>query len=232
MAQSWANSHMQMWLRKQEAVALYHVALRLNWDLAHPTLYWIINRPDCDRVTAAHIFWTSDPRFEAQQLLAEEDLPGWLEDHRKLRSRILKRWREQSYPDHGYGIDPSQSIAQSVKDYQDLVAPHSDPLALPSDLFGPFDGQVPQLAAEHDPTRNPELWDLFRDLGTTCGARPGERVQERNAVEVADARLIDRAAREEARRNHAQRKAESRFVLIACVLGILLAIGLILFLGL
>ncbi len=219
-----ANSQMQSWLRKQSPDALYHVAPRLNWDNAIPTLYWIVGRPDCDRATSAAIFWASDPEHEAKRILAGEVHSDPVSnDSARLRRRILARWATDGYREAGFGARPGSGVTNSSNRYRRFVASigkGTDPLSLPDDLFGPFDGPIPDCPAQFDPQQNVELYDLLWALGTDVGGRPGGA--KRLETRAAEQKFAERIQREHAR--HADQR--TRDVRNAWYGGALLALSL------
>ncbi len=208
---------------------MYHVVPRLNWDAARPTLYWIVGQPGCDRVTAARIFWSSDPKFEAQRLRNREEIPNWLGENQKLRRRILNRWRNGDFPDTGYGTGSDRAPEMISSAYSQFLGGEVDPLNLPTDLFATFDGPVPTPSAMHDPRENPELWDLLAALGTTCGPRPHETG---NGARADEAQNFCEKSGETTGLKMTHTGKENMFLMAMVGLGVLFAVGLIVLLEL
>ncbi len=86
-------------------------ATQWNWDNGLAPLIWIAKRPECDRATAAHIYWGLGPEYFAKYGCEEPD-PGYWDDlsystiqdiverwERGFYRRSELRWRKPDYVD-------------------------------------------------------------------------------------------------------------------------------------
>lgn len=159
------------WLADQNPDVWFALTPRLNWDDATPVLEWIVCQPNCDKTNAAVIFWLSEPDYHVRQLV---DGKAPRSEAWQLCETILRNWNSGFYTRSELAW-PDSSVMSGIDHFAarlGAVPGGREALNLPKELTQAFVGRLPRLAPEHDPSENPELWDLFYGLGTWCGHRP------------------------------------------------------------
>ncbi len=92
------------WLPGQSPAAWHAVAVNWNWDQTLVPLRWIVEQSQCDRATAALVFWRSGPDYALQRSTLRDDMndPGW------LARTILRRWRQGLYGTVRFRFSPEE----------------------------------------------------------------------------------------------------------------------------
>ena len=162
------------WLKEQDPDVWHATIDHLNWDNSVPTVKWIVSQPQCDKATAAKVFWLADPAFFACHIASGQGVPSWSESW-PLIETILEKWRsgfykraELAWPDAD-GRASLNHFARRVAE----TAGAEQALDIPRDLFGPLPGRQPRVPPELTPQENAELWDMLKRQGTFAGPRPG-----------------------------------------------------------
>ena len=78
-----------------DPVELHYLAHIYNWDDGAEALSWIINRPYCDKGTAALIFWRSQPEYFTQ--FTSESEENWATEVYLLLRNIIRNWESEFY---------------------------------------------------------------------------------------------------------------------------------------
>ena len=82
------------WLRGQSPDVWHDAASNLNWDNAERVLDWVVSQPNCDKATAARIFWAANPLYYMRALATAE----WRsEQHLRLVTKIIRNWKSGFY---------------------------------------------------------------------------------------------------------------------------------------
>lgn len=156
------------WLADKDPDIWFAVTPHLNWDSSFRVLDWIISQPQCDKATAAGVFWAADPLYHLRRLAAGETSKseGFL-----LLDKVLRNWRAGFYRRAELAWNEDWRAR-----YRDTVATlrgRRDPLSIPNDLLGPLQGRPPDVPEDMRVENNVVLYDLFYGLGTDMGWRPG-----------------------------------------------------------
>lgn len=155
------------WLARQTPDVWHEVAPNLNWDNAERVLEWIVTQPQCDRATAALVFWSASPLYYMHAMATGE----WRsDDGLRIVTTILRNWKT--------GFYARAELAWREDHRADYAAARaslggSDPLAIPADLVAPLKGRKPNVPEALLPENNLELYELYYALGTDMGRKPG-----------------------------------------------------------
>ena len=169
MAQS-----IRAWLKEQDPDVWHVTADYLNWDNSTHVVKWIVSQPQCDKATAAKLFWLAGPDFFACTLARGEDLPGWAESW-PIVETVLKNWRRGFYQrsELAWPDDEGRACLANYAKSISTVPGADKALDIPADLFGPLPGRQPRVPQDKTPQENAELWDMLNRQGTWAGPRPG-----------------------------------------------------------
>ena len=162
------------WLKEQDPDVWHATIAYLNWDNSVRILKWMVAQPQCDKATAARIFWLASPGFHACEIASGKGVAAWSESW-PLVETILEKWRSGFYRRAELAW-PDDDGRASMDHYRREVAavPGADrALDIPPDLFGPLPGRAPRVPPEATPQQNAELWDMLKRQGTFAGPRPG-----------------------------------------------------------
>ncbi len=164
------STRMIRWPEGKTPDTWHDVTQLLNWDFAEAVLDWVVMQPECDKATAAYLFWLSDPDWFATTLGRDDKFAL---DARRLFDMILDRWKAGAFTRAELSWD--DWIGTSAASHLAMVAEQDerrDPLGIPQDLFQPVKGHDPDVPRELRTEANAELRDLLRDLGTICEPSP------------------------------------------------------------
>jgi hypothetical protein len=177
------------WLSRQGPPEWHGYSEKHNWDGSCAELHWIIQQPECDRATAANIFWLSEPTY---YLDGEHDH----DPVAQMDLEIVERWSSGFYTTSRFAFGG---------DYMDEHRPDmmmtigSGGHEIPASLGEPIEGGEPfplfhELPVEidvnwHNATgkepsrgfleRNGLSWDGSKIVGTAPAFQPARQVVER-----------------------------------------------------
>ena len=154
------------WLARQTPDVWHEAAPNLNWDNSERVLEWIISQPQCDRATAALIFWTANPLYYMRALASGAYRS---DDSLRIVTTILRKWKAGFYTRAELAWPEDNRTAYNSA----RLAAGGDPLAIPPDLLTPLKGRKPSVPAALLPENNLELYELYYALGTDMGRKPG-----------------------------------------------------------
>lgn len=155
------------WLRGQSPDVWHDAASNLNWDNAERVLDWVVSQPNCDKATAARIFWAANPLYYMRALATAE----WRsEQHLRLVTKIIRNWKSGFYKRADLVWREDHRVDYRLT-RENLGG--SDPLAIPPELLAPWKGRNPFVPEAAKPENNLVLWELYSGLGTDMGPKPG-----------------------------------------------------------
>lgn len=151
------------WLADKSPEVWHAVALDLNWDNALGVFDWIISQRECDRGTAAFVFWSAGPLYAMRALATNE----WrCEESLRLITKIIRNWKTGFYLRDEIAWKEDHRADYAVA-RQNLGG--SDPLAIPEGLLSPQRGRPARVPEALRAENNDELRALLYALGTDVG---------------------------------------------------------------
>lgn len=118
----------------------HRFALGANWDFSADIMPWIVLQPDCDRATAALLFWKSQPDYYLDFADRSEIPPFNLEGYDLIQT-IRERWTQGLYTRAELALDLGEDYAPiDTAALQRRAGPRFAEL-FPPDLHGPFPGR-------------------------------------------------------------------------------------------
>lgn len=174
------------WLKDQREDVWFDCAGRFA---CHDDGLWIllamVEHPRCTKQVAASIFWRMGAYDVASDLLKGGKLNPNSEGD-MIIDRVLRKWRSGFYQ-----IGEIEFAAPGDAYWRDILKEGSaDPLNIPVDLLGNFEGRTVVVDSKNTPFRNPRFWDSFASHGldyascsnASTGDQPKAGIIGRDAV--------------------------------------------------
>ena len=157
------------WLKDQPEDVWFDCAGRFA---SHDHGLWIllamVDHPRCTKQVAASIFWRMGAYDAASDLLKGGKLNPNSEGD-MIIDRILRKWRSGFYQ-----VGEIEFAAPGDLYRRDILKEGSaDPLNIPADLLGDFEGRKAVGDSKNPPFGNPRFWDSYASLGLDYASRPG-----------------------------------------------------------
>jgi Domain of unknown function (DUF4274) len=171
------------WLAGQKPAAWHKFAADyMNWDRSVDIGVWILNRPECDRATAACLLFGADPVWQ---------LDAFRKGHiGKISNEILltalSNWNAGFYRSCAIGHDLGDA-AQLLSSYRAANGRYDGrvpPFTVPKEFFGPFTGTAGTFPEADDPYVNPQMWALINALAVQLPSKASD--QWRQDTEAAE----------------------------------------------
>lgn len=172
------NEKLLNWIQGQPPLVWHAFVDRyLNFDCAENIGRWIVQQPECDRVTAALLLAAVNPAWHLEQIRlgkrsAIGDDTGIIEAvHRGLeKGYYRKNTIEEQFTNHRPYID---ALFEELAHWVDTPTP----VRFPRSLFAAGKGAAARFPAEWDPFTNRGIWGLLYHNGVMVPNIDDERWQ-------------------------------------------------------
>jgi hypothetical protein len=142
----------------------HRVADGWNWDQGEEVLAWIVSQYDCDRATAALVFWRASPSFylaHADRRAVEAAAPSALDAY-DLITLILERWSNGLYRRAEIAFAPDADIVAEFDAAAAATPRERWPFAVPDDLREARGGRE-VTSRDYIEGYPPEVWSQFEE---------------------------------------------------------------------
>jgi hypothetical protein len=165
------RADMIAWLRGRGPDDWHFVGSKLNWDSSVKVIEWILDQKNCDKATAAMMFWLSSPDYflefpnraaMAAHPYAQVNL--WNFDFTK---KLVDRWNSGFYTRSAIAFTPEP--ADAYERYQKTAAAHSAaglPWTIGADIGAMRQGEDVTSDRAYRTRYSDELARLLLALGT------------------------------------------------------------------
>lgn len=179
------------WLGGKSPDVWHFVARKINWSGGLRVLDWIVSQPECDKATAAYVFWFTEPEYQLSVMRGA----GYKFNIYALFEKVLANWQSGFYRRQEIALSQDE-IGLRVLGLETALAnlpAGARPFVLPRDLCGPFRGREPDIPYDLRVEHNAELRRLLNALGGNFYSAEDEAARAEERRRDSEYQVAERA---------------------------------------
>jgi hypothetical protein len=164
------GQRMIAWLKQRGPDDWHFVGSNLNWDTSMEVIQWILDQKDCDKATAAMMFWLSSPdyflAFPNREALAADRYASVNIGNFDFTRKLVDRWNSGFYTRSNIAYAPLSHVVENYRRTEAQYAANGLPWTVGDDIGAVRRGVDVLSDAEYRKRYSDELARLLYALST------------------------------------------------------------------